>query len=196
MTSESTLLPNGNPLGAHDGQISDAKYKYAKLKNFVSSYEFYSKYYEMVNFFKEATDNIEAIEGTSVAENIIITQDQLVEIVHYLVKDEKNRFLDEYNKSNETYNGVFSVELPTSESTYFDQIELYFNTFIKITTTPQYEEFGYDILTAPKFAYEIPIRYEIEEQDELLDDAEGKKLNKIFVNKPFLDPSNLNYYKK
>jgi hypothetical protein len=196
MTSESTLLPNGNPLGAHDGQISDAKYKYAKLKNFVSSYEFYSKYYEMVNFFKEATDNIEAIEGTSIAENIIITNDQLVEIVHYLVKDEKSKFLDEYNKSNETYNGVFSVELPESSTTYFDQIELYFDTVIKITTTPQYEEFGYDILTAPKFAKEIPIRYEIEEQDELLDDAEGKILNKIFVNKPFLDPSNLNYYKK
>jgi hypothetical protein len=196
MTSESTLLPNGNPLGAHDGQISDAKYKYAKLKNFVSSYEFYSKYYEMVNFFKEATDNIEAIEGTSIAENIIITNDQLVEIVHYLVKDEKSKFLDEYGKSNETYNNIFSDLLPQSSATYFDQIEEFFDTVIKITTTPQYEEFGYDILTAPKFAYEIPIRYEIEEQDELLDDAEGKILNKIFVNKPFLDPSNLNYYKK
>ena len=91
---------------------------------------------------------------------------------------------------------VPGIELPESSTTYFDQIELYFDTVIKITTTPQYEEFGYDILTAPKFAYEIPIRYEIEEQDELLDDAEGKILNKIFVNKPFLDPSNLNYYKK
>jgi hypothetical protein len=196
MTSETTLLPNGNPLGAHDGQISDAKYKYAKLKNFVSANEFYSKYYEMVNFFKEATDNILAIEGTSVVENTTITNDELVEIVHYLVKDEKSKFLDEYNKSNETYNGVFSVELPESSTTYFDQIELYFDTVIKITTTPQYEEFGYDILTAPKFAYEIPIRYEIEEQDELLDDEEGKILNKIFVNKPFLDPAKLNYYKK
>jgi hypothetical protein len=196
MTSESTLLPNGNPLGAHDGQISDAKYKYAKLKNFVSSNEFYSKYYEMVNFFKEATDNIEAIEGTSIAENIIITDDQLIEVVYYLIKDEKTKFLDEYGKSNETYNGVFSVELPGSSSTYFDQIELFFDTVIKITTTPQFEEFGFDITTAPQFPYEIPIRYEIEEQDELLDDNEGKTLNKIFVNKPFLDPTKLNYYKK
>jgi hypothetical protein len=150
----------------------------------------------MVNFFKEATDNIEAIEGTSIAENIIITDDQLIEVVYYLIKDEKTKFLDEYGKSNETYNGVFSVELPGSSSTYFDQIELFFDTVIKITTTPQFEEFGFDITTAPQFPYEIPIRYEIEEQDELLDDNEGKTLNKIFVNKPFLDPTKLNYYKK
>jgi hypothetical protein len=90
----------------------------------------------MVNFFKEATDNIEAIEGTSVAENIIITQDQLIEIVHYLVKDEKNRFLDEYEKSNETYNNIFSDLLPQSSATYFDQIGEFFDTEIKIKTTP------------------------------------------------------------
>jgi hypothetical protein len=49
------------------------------------------------------------------------------------------------------------------------------------------------------FPYRIntnPVSYPITSEDELIDDYEGKLLNKIFINKPYLNPNTLNYYKK
>ena len=204
MTSANTLLPNGNPMGGHDGQISDAKYKYAKLKNFLPG-TFYAKYYEIVNFFKESTDKFEAVSKPKVSFEFdksdtftvnSFSDQQIKEIILYLVKGEKDKFLKEYENTNEGYNGVFSVELPESSKTYFDLISDFFDNEIIKTTAPKYDYFDVDILKSPKMSNSNPIEYEIEEQDELLDDTEGKILNKIFVNKPFLDPAKLNYYKK
>ena len=204
VTSANTLYPNGNPMGGHDGQISDAKYKYAKLKGFLPG-TFYAKYYEMVNFFKESTDKFETISKPKVSFEFdksdtftvnSFSEQQIKEIILYLIKDEKDTFLKEYENADEGYNYVFGVELPESSKTYYNLIEDYFDNQIFEATIPKYDYFDVDILKSPKLPNSNPIQFEIEEQDELLDDAEGKILNKIFVNKPFLDPTKLNYYKK
>jgi hypothetical protein len=201
VTSANTLLPNGNPMGGHDGQISDAKYKYAKLKDFLPG-SFYAKYYEIVNFFKETTDKFETISKPKVTfdfnqpDKLTFTDEQIKEIVLYLVKDERDTFISEYEKTDEGYNYIFGVELPESAKTYYNLIEDFFDNEIIKTTKPKEGFFGFDLLKTPWLPNDNPIEYEIEEQDELLDDAEGKLLNKIFVNKPFLDPAKLNYYKK
>jgi hypothetical protein len=201
VTSANTLLPNGNPMGGHDGQISDAKYKYAKLKDFLPG-SFYAKYYEIVNFFKETTDKFETISKPKVTfdfnqpDKLTFTDEQIKEIVLYLVKDERDTFISEYEKTDEGYNYIFGVELPESAKTYYNLIEDFFDNEIIKTTKPKEGFFGFDLLKTPWLPNDNPIEYEIEEQDELLDDAEGKLLNKIFVNKPFLDKTKLNYYKK
>jgi len=112
-----------------------------------------------------------------------------------MIRYQKNYIIDYYNSDKGQVTDTLLQEMQEAESygqyvSYWFNLNNYIDDQILKSKTFKIE------LTPPMRTNSNNITYPITSEDELIDDYEGSLLNKIFINKPFLDKDKLNYYKK
>ena len=189
----------------HDGKIEDDKYKQADLGGFSGS-AFYNTYKDIIDFLdnihiklnEKLDSNPVQIDFDAPDEDMLSTfleTEVMKDFIFHMVRYEKDKIIDFYNSdAGDVYDNVL-LNYEWAETygyyvgTWFNDYNFIEDQILKSKTF----EFGLEL---PKRTNTNKISYPITNEDELIDDYEGGLLNKIFINKPFLDPSNLNYYKK
>ena len=189
----------------HDGKIEDDKYKQADLGGFSGS-AFYNTYKDIIDFLdnihiklnEKLDSNPVQIDFDAPDEDMLSTfleTEVMKDFIFHMVRYEKDKIIDFYNSdAGDVYDNVL-LNYEWAETygyyvgTWFNDNNYIEDQILKSKTF----EFGLEL---PKRTNTNKISYPITNEDELIDDYEGGLLNKIFINKPFLDPSNLNYYKK
>jgi hypothetical protein len=189
----------------HDGKIDDAKYKQANLDGFSGS-ELYNIYNSTIDFLdntntklKEKLDSIPVQISFDTPDedmlSIFSEPEVMKDFIFHMIRYKKDYIIDYYNSDKGQVTDTLLEEMQEAES-YGQYVSDWFNLnnyiddqILKSKTL----SFG---LTFPYRINTNPVSYPITSEDELIDDYEGKLLNKIFINKPYLNPNTLNYYKK
>jgi len=189
----------------HDGKIEDDKYKQANLNGFSGS-QFYDIYKDTIDFLdntntklKEKLDSIPVqISFDTPDENmlsIFLETEVMKDFIFHMIRYKKDNIIDYYNSDKGHVTDTLLEEMQEAES-YGQYVSNWFNLNNYIDDQILKSKTFKIELTPPMRTNSNNITYTITSEDELIDDYEGSLLNKIFINKPFLDKDKLNYYKK
>ena len=189
----------------HDGKIENDAYKQANLDGFVGS-DFYDRYKEVIDFLDNTHTKLnEKLDSNPVQIDFDTPDEDMLGIfseteimkdfIYHMIRYQENRIIDYYSTDKGFVYDVLLEDMIGAQS-YADYVNDWFNdnNFIEdqILKSKTFK-IGIDY---PKALGTKKVSYTITSEEDLTDDTEGGILNKIFINKPFLDPDKLNYYKK